>query len=277
MPVLDSRTIDRVVALICDRDGPYERSVRQLCRILDDAGWTVEYTGGAREPWLGDTIREHNGDVAMIEALLRRVVDPREYDEGLVAAHQVLARLNPLLEADGIRLDLDGHRPVVRRPGEESRSLDEVASALAGPELRRLVQELVSDDAMAAILVRRLDEVEACRRSGAFVMALVGTGSFIEGLLSDTLRRRDPEVRRLHNPSLTELLQRAKARGWIEDDAYRFSELVRDYRNFVHPRVQLDMAFSPDDDTVLMCWQPVLAVLNDLRTRLPGQKRSEIG
>lgn len=30
---------------------------------------------------------------------------------------------------------------------------------------------------------------------------------------------------------------------------------------------------TPEADTVLMCWQPVLAVVNDLDKRLPGRTR----
>lgn len=270
MPVLDPRTVDRLAELICDRDGPHERSVRQLSQFLSNAGWTVDYAGGGREPWLAETIRQHNDDAQMIESLLRRMIDPREYDEGLQAAQQVLSHLNPLLVADGIQLDLDGHRPVLRG-ANDGPDLSHVADRLAGPELRTLVRELVSNAAMAEILIQRLDEVEACRGSGAYLMAVVGTGSFIEGLLHDALWRRDSEFRTRINPSLAELLQRAKAKGWIDKDAYQFSELVRDYRNFVHPREQLDLAFSPDNDTVLMCWQPVLAIMNDLDARLPGR------
>ena len=65
------------------------------------------------------------------------------------------------------------------------------------------------------------------------------------------------------------LLDRAQSLKWIQHDAYTFGGVVREDRNLVHPRAQLEKGFAPDGDTVLMCWQPVLAVLNDL-SRLPG-------
>lgn len=134
-----------------------------------------------------------------------------------------------------------------------------------------MVRKLVSDQAMAEILVARLDEVETCRRTGAYLLAVIGTGSFIEGLLYDVLRSRDPAVREAANPTLNMLLQRAHSRGWIQHDAFTFGGLVREYRNLVHPRAQLEKKFVPDNDTVLLCWQPVLAVVNDLQALLPGQ------
>ncbi|HYJ54523.1 MAG TPA: hypothetical protein VEX40_03170, partial [Mycobacterium sp.] len=85
----------------------------------------------------------------------------------------------------------------MRKVDEEGEpDLDEVAARLAGPQLRQAVRELVADKAMAEILVARLDEVDMARRSGAYLLAVIGTGSFIEGLLYDVLAPRDPQTRK---------------------------------------------------------------------------------
>lgn len=277
MPILDVRTIERLADLICDLDGPNARSVRQLQRFLEGAGWDAPYQGRqGRVPWLTETIKARNEDVEAIGALLRRVVDPREYDGSVAEAETFVAPMNELLAADGFEVGLDRGRPLVRRThgdGERT-SLQQVAAALASPELRATVRSLVSDPALADILTSRLDEVEAARNAGAFVLAIVGTGSFIEGLLDDVMKLRDPEIRKAETTSLDLLLKTAHRRGWIQPDAFEFSDIVRQYRNFVHPREQQKRGITPDADTVLMCWQPVLAVVNDLDERLPGRQRA---
>ena len=199
MPVLDVRTIERLAELICDLGGLHERSVRRLRRFLEGAGWDAPYDAGpqGRVPWLSDTIKAHNDDEEAIAALLRRVVDPREYDGGPAEAETFVEPMNALLAADGFEVGLDRGRPFVRRDDAgETASLKRVAAALASPELRTTVRSLVSDQALADILISRLDEVEAARNAGAFVLAVVGTGSFIEGLLHDVMRLRDPEIRK---------------------------------------------------------------------------------
>ena len=257
--------------MICDQGGPYARSVRALTRFLEGAGWDVTYEGGARVPWLVEEIRERNDDAEAIHALLKRIIDPREYDGGIKEASAFVETLNNLLATDGLEVGHEsGTRPLVRRLDNTGElGLDQLAARLADPELRQAVREMVSDSAMAEILVARLDEVDACRRAGAYLLAVIGTGSFVEGLLYDVLMSRDQSTQKNPKPMLYFLLGRAHELGWIQHDAYTFSGLVREYRNLVHPREQLNKSFQPDNDTVLMCWQPVLAVINDLRAQLP--------
>ncbi len=43
---------------------------------------------------------------------------------------------------------------------------------------------------------------------------------------------------------------------------------VRDFRNFVHPRKELVDQPAFDRDSVMLCWGPVRALLNDLEESL---------
>jgi hypothetical protein len=278
MPVLDVRTVDRLAELICDMGGPHQRSVRQLQRFLEGADWEAPYHGQrGRVPWLADTIRLRNDDLDAIMALLRRVIDPREYEGGTAEAEALVGPLNEVLAADGFVVGLDGGRPFARSDAGTAglASIERVAAALSSPELRARIRNLVSDPMLADVLVSRLDEVDAARSHGAYVLAIVGTGSLIEGLLDDVMRLRDPETRNAKETNLDTLLRRAHGCGWIQPDAFEFSDIVRQYRNFVHPREQLRKKIVPDEDTVLLCWQPVLAVINDLHERLPGRRNTD--
>src|SRR5437764_1324957 len=107
MPVLDLRTIERLAELICDHGGPHARSVRALTRFLEGAGWDVAYDGGARVPWLIEEIRQRNNDSGAIGGLLKRIIDPREYDGGIRESSTLVEPLNDLLAADGLQV---GHK-----------------------------------------------------------------------------------------------------------------------------------------------------------------------
>jgi hypothetical protein len=60
-----------------------------------------------RVPWLSDTIKVRNDDEEAIAALLRRVVDPREYEGGPAEAETFVEPMNALLATDGFEVGLD--------------------------------------------------------------------------------------------------------------------------------------------------------------------------
>jgi hypothetical protein len=148
------------------------------------------------------------------------------------------------------------------------------------PDLGPRVQRLTTDTAVAEILVARADEASICQSSGAFALAIIGIGSFVEGLLHVVVVENDEEVRRnglvgrggrrfpADRAGLQLLLEHAHRRNWVQTDAKDFMEKVRDYRNFVHPRHQIEYGLQPDLDTVHLCWAPVHALLNDLEAAL---------
>ena len=53
-------------------------------------------------------------------------------------------------------------------------------------------------------------------------------------------------------------------------DAADFMHKVRENRNYVHPRVQQQVPQIFDRDSVMLCWGPARAVLNDLEERVTG-------
>jgi len=63
---------------------------------------------------------------------------------------------------------------------------------------------------------------------------------------------------------LQDLINLAHREGWIQFEAQLGSELVRQYRNLVHPRLQLATGHFPDADILDMCRSVVNAIFNDL-------------
>jgi hypothetical protein len=129
-------------------------------------------------------------------------------------------------------------------------------------------------------LVRRAAEAAICADSGAYTLAVIGIGSFVEGLLHTLLSEKDDEIRangfkddkggrvRDDRVTLAQLIDTAHRGGWIQLDAADFMHKVRDFRNFIHPRKELVDRPDFDEDSVRLCWAPVQAVLNDVERRL---------
>ncbi|KFK90267.1 hypothetical protein IX27_04365 [Streptomyces sp. JS01] len=275
-PPLDPLTIQRVSRLIVDIDGPFERRGYQISQLLERAAWPYpeEYDGTPRVGWLTDALGRASKDGAAMSRLLCRICDPLEYDDGLESADAVRNELNGILSAERIAVTYVAGRPVLAELASDGH--ETVFSAPDDLEAR--IRPLVSSEELLQQLMQRVAETRICEQHGAYGLALIGIGSFTEALLLDVLTHRDAELlegfpqphgtKRIapERASFALLLDTARTRGWIQMDAHDFMKIVREYRNFVHLRAQQDRGVVPDQDTVRLCWGPVLAVLNDLET-----------
>ena len=261
MNSLDVRTIKRLATLVCDLDGPFERRGYELQSLLEIAGWpdSVEYDGSPRQLWMQDVMMSRRHDMSALERLISRMCDELEYDDGAAAADVVRREVNRVLEAEGLLVSVTGRRPVLASLDNEHRQ----ANYSAPDDLADRLKALIVDDRARGVLLERAREAQVCESGGAYTMALISMGSFVEGLLFALLVQRDPNVlthglydkrtkrqARADRLSLALLIDSAHDMGLIQVDAKEFVHKVRDYRNLVHPREQLSLGLVPDEDTV---------------------------
>lgn len=275
---LDPKTLTRAARLICDIDGPAERRGYELEQLLRDAGWSnpPEYDGSSRVRWLTEALADRAKDHGDIARLLCRICDPLEHDGGMAVAEVFRSELNRILEPERLAVTYVGGRPVLGELSEDTNQ--PMFSAPEGLENR--LSALLSDPRVVTLLVDRVEQSRRAQASGAHLLALFGIGSFVEGLLFSVLMEHHPELaatgfqgrdgRKINasHAGLEVLINTAHAKGLIQLDAKSFMGPVRNFRNFIHPRQQLENDFLPDQDTVALCWGPVHAVLNDLEEHL---------
>lgn len=279
---MHQKTIERAARIICDIDGSFERSGRGLENLIRASGWPdpPEYDGSPRIPWLIEVMQEREDDTAAIERLFCQVCDPVEYDDGIASAQVVTTELNQVLALEHLTISFWQNTPVMAKLSPDG---DHVVYT-APEQLDTRLRSMITDPATAEWLLARVKETQVCERNGAFTFALIGIGSFVEYLLLSVLQQRDDYIKAngfrdergklIQRPSLDVLIRTAHARGWIELDAKDFLHQVREYRNLVHLRLQSETGLSPNADTIMMCWAPVRAVLNDLEATI-NSRRSE--
>lgn len=273
MQPLDDRTAEKIADVVVDIGGPYERKSYELEALLKRAGWTPapEYDGSPRVRWLVEQLIEHRADTAQIERFLCRVCDPREYDDGKPVAEEFRSAINELLEPEDLVLSAIGGRPVLGELGNDG------AAHYAEPEgLEERLHRLVRDEFAAEMLVNRLAETRLSLSNGAHTLTVIGLGSLVEGLLYSVLTERDEKVQQDgflkkdgkkvpdDQVSLGLLIETAQRNGWIQFDAGKSLGAVREFRNFIHPRNEVVSRTRFDHDTVMMCWGPISALVNDV-------------
>ncbi|MFD0333874.1 hypothetical protein ACFQZ0_11900 [Streptomyces erythrogriseus] len=100
------------------------------------------------------------------------------------------------------------------------------------------ITDIVSDPDLARAVQLRLDEARICQEHGAYTSAVIMLGSLLEGVLvhaADVRNATVPLPRPARDTRLQELIQHAHTNQWIDQDAKMASDLLRTYRNLVHP------------------------------------------
>ncbi len=276
----DVNTLKEIAALICgtDGDGPVYRQYWEIRNFFAAAGWSdvppfESGRGYGRNRWTYDLLLERQDDPEAIAQVIRRLADRREYPKSPDMPFVVCELLNKVLAVEDLRIEYSHGHP----------QLNEVEFADAPPvpkapaELHAYAAAIVRTPELAELLQQRLDEAEACHRSGANLSAVIMLGSVLEGILVDIAkhnmtqacqtvpppRNRDGQLP-VEEWKLSHLIDVAHKCRWIDLDVKRFSQELREYRNMVHAAGELKDGHHPDGYTFAICREVVVAALNDL-------------
>ena len=131
---------------------------------------------------------------------------------------------------------------------------------------------LISDSNMQTILTKRWRECSVCVKSGAPLAATVMMGGLLEGLLlakinqlanktsvfSATATPKDAKTGKalqLKEWTLKNYIDVAHELGWITKTTKDIGEVVRDYRNFIHPQKELSHGIVLEPGDAEMLWE----------------------
>ncbi|MFI9274848.1 hypothetical protein ACIGXM_29665 [Kitasatospora sp. NPDC052896] len=263
----DESVLIEIAHLICGDDPPLPyRKGYEIVEFLRRATWedVPDHDGTPRHQWMLELLCERQAqgtDDALLAVL--RLADRREYFNQQREYEATVARLGDILALEGLRISHAEGRPMLVPIKADT----DARLQMTKVELRVSVSEVVRDPALAAAVQLRLDEARTCYEHGAYTSAVIMLGSLLEGVLAHAAQTRAGTTRPrrpLRDMGLKDLVVFAHTNGWIEHDAKLASELVRHYRNLVHPLAERESGHSPNRDTVDMCWPVVNATLNDL-------------
>jgi hypothetical protein len=132
-------------------------------------------------------------------------------------------------------------------------------------------QPLVSDTKMQAILAQRWRECVICVSSGAPLAATVMMGGILEGLLLAKMnqmanmapaftaiaapRDKAGKTLQLKDWTLKNYIDVAHELKWITTTAKDIGEVMRDYRNYIHPHKELSHGVTLLESDAQMLWE----------------------
>ena len=131
---------------------------------------------------------------------------------------------------------------------------------------------LISDSKMQTILAKRWSECSVCVKSGAPLAATVMMGGLLEGLLLAKINQlanktsvfsagttpkdaKTGKALQLKEWTLKNYIDVAHELGWITKTTKDIGEVVRDYRNFIHPQKELSHGIVLEPGDAAMLWE----------------------
>jgi hypothetical protein len=127
---------------------------------------------------------------------------------------------------------------------------------------------LISDAKMLAILERRWTETLACKRVNAHLAATVMLGGLLEALFLARINRLSDQspvfaartapkdkagkTKSLKEWGLKDYLDVANELKWIRQSAKDVGQVLRDYRNYIHPEKELSHGITVDGQDTAM-------------------------
>ena len=127
--------------------------------------------------------------------MLRRSCDPLEYGGSIKIAEEFRTSLNTVLEPEGVVITLVGGRPAIG----DLTTLGAMPVFGLPDNLGPRLTQLINDRQLVDILIDRAEQSSAAQSAGAHLLAVIGIGSFVEGVLLAVLLQRDADVELLES------------------------------------------------------------------------------
>lgn len=279
---MDGQTLYALADMICGdgEDYPVYRTGSELTRFFQRVGFSnFLHDGSTRKWWTLDVLQhltENN-----LKAVVLRLGDPREYRGNQKDVSQALKMLNEILMVEGLKVELDGIRPIIKEvtPQFIEQPEEQELKPLPPPDFLNLKLET----GLGEILADRWDQAQKCFSADAHLAALIIMGSMLEGMLLAVLQKfpkdansckaapkdiKTSKIKYFADWSLSEMINVAHETGWIDLDVKKFSHALREFRNLIHPYQQMVLKACPDKDTCEISWLVVQAAANDLAKKL---------
>jgi len=142
--------------------------------------------------------------------------------------------------------------------------------------MRKDLLDYISDEKIRKQCKNDYKELSICLRYKANKASIVLIGSLMEAILYEYItsnagiRKQIPnfEKRKL---TLNDLLQYARKFGILEEDLFRLSEPIRDYRNYIHPNVYTRKELDINENIVQIGISVFLELVGRIKNRVVNE------
>ena len=278
--IINEKTIEKLQKLITEettyRSGP------QLVKFFNQLGFNDSYGQGFPSRWkyTQDRLIIING-TPELDKCIKMLFSPINFINEFERLDSLINEFNNYLMFDNWKIIRSG-KDITFKKVTSNEWLDKACPKKDLDEQQFLkleisydISKLNLDDSIKQILVERIEEIEKAIKHELPLSAIFLCGSSLEGILlgvaikdpkrfncsTSSPKDSNGKVKNFAYWKLSELIDTATQTGLLNNDIKKFSHILRDFRNFIHPYEQLANSFSPDINTAKICCQVLKAAI----------------
>lgn len=171
-------------------------------------------------------------------------------------------------------------RSIVQKLSGKKATPKDVASAFLSKEFGEVsFNNIDIEESVKPILEGRLREAKRGLKTGNSLSVIFMCGSILEGLLLAIAQKnpkkfnsckispkdKDDKVKPFHEWSLSQFINVANELGYLDIDTKKFSHVLRDFRNYIHPFEEMKSGFTPNQETAKICLQVLRAAVVNIQ------------
>ena len=283
---LNEKALERLRVIINGDNTSDYRSGPRLVEFFNDLGFKDSYGPGFPSRWVytDDRLKQING-TPELDKCLRKTFAVFNFIGRVEQLDALITDFNQYIAFDKWQVIRDNDVITFKRLDKVVVESNKVANIDVNVDdfLKTVYDvniELLGLDANVSNIVKlRFKEIKICIDNGAFLAAILLIGSIMEGILlgmATTYPRQFNEapsspkdmstgkVKAFPNWTLNNYIEVASEVGLLKQDVKKFSHVVRDFRNYIHPYEQMSSQFFPDRQTALICFQVLSAAISQI-------------
>jgi len=282
--IISSKTSEKLRDLI-NEETEY-RSGPNLVKFFNALGFNHSYGQGftSRGKFTEDCLERMNG-TPQLDKCIKEVFNPVNFISRVAELDRCIVDFNQYLAFDKWRVVRNGaeitfnklHKVEFNEDSLKSNSLSE--SDFLSREFSGFnISDLGLDLNVTEVLNKRVDEIEKTYNSAAYLSTILIAGSTLEGVflglassyprafntVKSSPKGRDGKVQPFHDWNLAAFIDVAKDLELIQLDTHKFSHILRDFRNYIHPYQQMSSGFTPREHTAKICLQVLKAAITEV-------------
>lgn len=266
------------------------RSGPVLVNFFNQLGFNEQYpygSGGFPSRWAytDEKLQRLNG-TPELDKCVKMVFNPAEFIGQMDVLSACLKEFNEYLAFDGwkvvikntgVEIHKSSGPDIEKKLKEQETATSDVAEVdFLKLEIEEInISQIPIDELLKPILEARMTEMKSCFKAKAYLSVIILAGSMLEGILLSLAnqkprafnqsivapKNKEGKVKIFHEWSLNDFICVAHEIGILKKDVAKFSHVLRDFRNYIHPYQQMSERFFPDENTAKICMQVMKGAL----------------